>query len=256
MNVDNNYDTSFTFEERYHMLQAVFDTSDIAFVMDRNDIILEANKAFAAMLGKQVQECINTNAFDLLPPDLAASRKEKTDEAFRTGKINTLEDQPEGRFILSTITPIASRKNTITALHISVKDITELRLAEKESQNQQTFSSTLVNAIPGAFYMIDSEGRFVQWNAYERDIVVGKPESVMANTFVIETIHPDDRPIVAEKIRSILEDGIEDSVEVRILMHGGLKSDGFSLQAKELSSMTTNFLLGLALISLTANKLI
>ncbi|NMW20675.1 MAG: PAS domain S-box protein [Chlorobiaceae bacterium] len=253
MNVDNNYDTSFTFEERYHMLQAVFDTSDIAFVMDRNDIILEANKAFAAMLGKQVQECINTNAFDLLPPDLAASRKEKTDEAFRTGKINTLEDQPEGRFILSTITPIASRKNTITALHISVKDITELRLAEKESQNQQTFSSTLVNAIPGAFYMIDSEGRFVQWNAYERDIVVGKPESVMANTFVIETIHPDDRPIVAEKIRSILEDGIEDSVEVRILMHGGPEVRWFQSTGKRVIINDNKFLIGIG-IDITDRK--
>ena len=221
MKGENNYDLNRSFEERYNTLQAVFDTSDISFVMDCNDIILEANKAFAAMVHKSQQECININAFDLLPPELAASRREKTDEAFRTGNIISFEDENEGQFIHSTITPIVSSKNTITSLHISARDITELKLAQQESQNQKIFSSALIDAIPGAFYMINAEGRFIQWNAYERDIVVGKPEDEMANFFVIETIYPDDRLMVTEKIRDILEHGIEDSVEVRILMHGG-----------------------------------
>ncbi len=245
MNVENNYDTNFNFEERYHTLQAVFDTNDISFVMDCDDIILEANKAFATMLGKQLAECINVNAFDLLPPDLAVSRKERTDEAFRTGKIVTFEDEHEGRFIRSTITPLASRKNKNTALHIFVQDITELKLAEKESQNQQTFSSALVDTIPGAFYMINSEGLFVQWNAYERDIVVGKSEDEMAHSFVIETIYPDDRPKVAEKIRDILEHGNEESVEVRILMHGGPEVRWFQATGKRVIINDKKFLIGI-----------
>ena len=67
--------------------------------------------------------------------------------------------------------------------------------------------------------MVNSEGRFVQWNAFERDIVVGKPEGEMEKTFVIETIHPDDRSMVTENMRDILEQGNEASVEVKILMH-------------------------------------
>ena len=253
MKGENNYDLNRSFEERYNTLQAVFDTSDISFVMDCNDIILEANKAFAAMVHKPQQECININAFDLLPPELAASRREKTDEAFRTGNIISFEDENEGQFIHSTITPIVSSKNTITALHISARDITELKQAQQESQNQKIFSNALIDAIPGAFYMINAEGRFIQWNAYERDIVVGKPEDEMANFFVIETIYPDDRLMVTEKIRDILEHGIENSVEVRILMHGGPEVRWYYSSGKRIIINGEKFLIGTG-IDITERK--
>jgi len=253
MNCDNNSDLNRSFEERYNTLQAVFDTSDISFVMDRDDIILEANQAFATMLSKTVQECINTNAFDLLSSGLAASRKEKTDEAFRTGKIITLEDESEGRFMLSTITPIASRKNKITALHISVQDITELRLAEKESQNQQMFSYALIDAIPGGFYMLDAEGCYVQWNTYERDVVVGKTDSEMPNTFAMDTIHTDDRPMVEKKMMNILNNGAEESEVSRVLLHGGPAFRWHQLSGKRIIINNQPFLIGTA-IDITDRK--
>ena len=254
MNVENNYDTNFNFEEHYHMLQAVFDTNEPSFVIDRNGIILETNTAFVARFGKQVHECINTNAFDLIPPELVSTGREKVDEAFRTGKIVTFEDERNGCFLLNTVTPIADSNNKITAFHISSQDLTELKVAQQESQNQQIFSSALVDAIPGAFYMVNSEGRFVQWNAFERDIVVGKPEGEMEKTFVIETIHPDDRSMVTENMRDILEQGNEASVEVKILMHGGPEVRWFQSTGKRIIINEEKFIIGIG-IDINEHKL-
>jgi PAS domain S-box-containing protein len=249
----NNNNTNRTLEERYHTLKAAFDANDRSFVMDRNGIILEANKAFATKIGKQVQECININVFDLMPHELAAYRKEKTDEAFRTGKIITLVDELEGRFILSTITPITSRKNKITAVSISARDITDLKLAQKESQNQQLFSSALIDSIPGGFYLLDAEGRYVQWNAYERDVVVGKPDSEMPNTFALENIHPDDRPVVKQKIMRILNNGNEESEVSRVLLHGGTECRWHQLSGKRIIINNEPFIIGTA-IDITERK--
>ena len=105
----------------------------------------------------------------------------------------------------------------------------------------------------GAFYMINAEGRFIQWNAYERDIVVGKPEDEMANFFVIETIYPDDRLMVTEKIRDILEHGIENSVEVRILMHGGPEVRWYYSSGKRIIINGEKFLIGTG-IDITERK--
>ncbi|TLU83359.1 MAG: PAS domain S-box protein [Chlorobium sp.] len=244
MSGENNYSTKRSFEERYHTLQAAFDTNDRSFVMDRNGIILEANKAFATKIGKQVQDCININVFDLMPHEMAAFRKEKTDEAFRTGKIITLVDELEGRFILSTITPITSKKNKIIALSISGRDITDIKLAQKESQNQQMFSSALIDAIPGGFYMLDAEGRFVQWNAYERDVVVGKTDSEMRNTFAIDNIHPDDRPVIEQKMMRILNNGTEESEVSRVLLHGGPEIRWHQLSGKRIIIENQPYIIG------------
>ena len=62
-------------EQRYNTLHVAFDTIEPAFIMNREGTILDANKAFAAAFGKQVEECLQTNAFDLLPPEVAAKRK-------------------------------------------------------------------------------------------------------------------------------------------------------------------------------------
>jgi two-component system, cell cycle sensor histidine kinase and response regulator CckA len=70
---------------------------------------------------------------------------------------------------------------------------------QNESKNYQIFSNSVIEAIPGSFYMLDAEGRFVVWNAYQRDIIIGKPEGEIKNTFGIDTIHPDDKTVIAEK---------------------------------------------------------
>ncbi|MEI7787303.1 MAG: PAS domain-containing protein [Chlorobiaceae bacterium] len=49
------------------------------FIIDREGKILEANFAFADIFGRKVQECLNVIVYDLLPLELAKSRKEMAD---------------------------------------------------------------------------------------------------------------------------------------------------------------------------------
>ena len=251
---DNNHNCNFPMEECCNTLQSVFDAFDPSCVIDRNGIIQLANKSFASLCGKQVQEYINTNAFDIFSPEDASCMREKADEVFRTGKIVTFEDGRNGRSICLTLHPVVAKDGKITSLLLTAHDTTEMKLTEKGSSNNKFFSSSLIESIPGAFYMIDGEGRFVAWNTYERDIVVGKPEAEMANTFVIETIHPDDRLMVTEKIKDILEHGNEESIEVRILMHGGPEVRWFQATGKRIIINDVKFLIGTG-IDINAHKL-
>ena len=91
-NSDHQDDSCCTFEQRYKTLLTVFDSLGPSFVIDHNGTILETNHAFAVIFGMQVHECIGKNSYDLIPPELAAMRRKKVDEALRTGKIITYED--------------------------------------------------------------------------------------------------------------------------------------------------------------------
>ena len=143
-------------EQRYNMLHIVLDTIEPAFIMDREGTILDANKAFAAAFGKKAEECLQLNAFDLLPPEVTEKRKIKIEEAVRTSKLVVYEDERYGRDIRLSISPIANNDGQMTKLFIVAQDITELRRAEKESFSQKILSSEIIEAIPGAFYMVDT----------------------------------------------------------------------------------------------------
>ena len=232
-------------EQRYNTLHVAFDTIEPAFIMNREGTILDANKAFAAAFGKQVEECLQTNAFDLLPPEVAAKRKIKIAEALSTSKMVMYEDERYGRCIRLSISPIADNDGNMTKLYIVAQDITDLRLAEKNSKSQETFSKALIEAIPGAFYMVDSEGQYAVWNTFQRDVVVGKPDSEMINTYAIDTIHPDDKALVAEKMTNIMQHGSEESEEVKILIHGGPEFRWFRISGKKIIFNGDPFILGI-----------
>ena len=95
------------------------------------------------------------------------------------------------------------------------------REAAKAKEEEQTLIKTMIDSIPGAFYMLDAEGRYVRWNAYQRDEIIGKPEDQIAGTKAIDTIHPDDQEIVGPKIESVLRGGHSEVVSVRVLLQGG-----------------------------------
>ena len=247
-------DSNRTIEQRYNDLLTVFDNLDPSFIMDRDGTILEANRSFAALFGKQAQECLNTNAFDLLPPKLAASRKIQVEKAWLTGQPLIVEDEQDGLVTRLRYKPISGHEGNITKLLVVGQDITEWQIAEKVSKRQQMVSRAILNSIPGAFLMLDAEGRFVQWNDHERDVVIGKPEGKMPSTVALEAIHRDDRELVEKKMMDILKNGTEESEEVRVLLHGGPVFRWHQLSGKRIIINDLPYLIGTA-TDITERKL-
>jgi len=102
-----------------------------------------------------------------------------------------------------------------------INDISERKKAEDEATQEQALNKTIIESIPGTFYMVDANGRYLRWSAYQRDEIVGKPESQVASSYAKDTIHPDDRERVLAKITNVLKYGMDEVVEGRVLLRGG-----------------------------------
>jgi PAS domain S-box-containing protein len=102
-----------------------------------------------------------------------------------------------------------------------VINITERKVIEMMAKKEKTLGDTIIDSIPGTFYMLDENGRYVRWNAYQRDEIVGKPENMVADTNAIETIHPDDRAVIGSRIANVLKNGGDEIIEGRVLLRGG-----------------------------------
>jgi len=85
-----------------------------------------------------------------------------------------------------------------------------------KSRYRKGIHNDVIESIPGTFFVIDPEGRFVDWNDYERDEVVGLSEDEMLGSNAVEPLHPDDRERAIEAIRHIFETGNEEVSEGRV----------------------------------------
>ncbi|MFZ4774390.1 MAG: PAS domain S-box protein [Terrimicrobiaceae bacterium] len=127
------------------------------------------------------------------------------------------------------------------------------RHAKEAAKREQALSNAIIESIPGAFFLLDENARFVRWNAYERDEIIGKPEALVASTNAIDTIHTDDRASVAARMTNILKSGVADTAEVRILMRGGPEIRWFLLTGRQMAIDGKPFLLGIG-IDITERK--
>ncbi len=103
---------------------------EAALLLDPNGIILVGNQALARRLGLAEAEMIGKHAFDLVPPQIAKSRKERFEQVLRTGQPVQFEDERNGRHFINYINPIANAAGTVTRLAVLGWDITERKRAE------------------------------------------------------------------------------------------------------------------------------
>jgi len=79
---------------------------------------------------------------------------------------------------------------------------------------ENAFLHAVVDAIPGAFYVIDEQGYFVRWNGAARELA-GAPHERMPRTKVLDAICQEDRPLIASLIQEALAKGYAEA-EARV----------------------------------------
>ena len=90
---------------------------------------------------------------------------------------------------------------------------------------EQEFSQSLIDSLPGVFYAIDADGRFVRWNRnFER--VTGKSAADMARIDPLDLFAGADRKRVASRIAAVFASG-EAMAEAALAMADGSRRPYF-----------------------------
>jgi two-component system, cell cycle sensor histidine kinase and response regulator CckA len=228
------------------------------FLINTDGFILKSNTAFAARFSKSVEECLGLNVFDLLSinlmiPEIAEQRRKKIEEVIRTGKQLSFEDAYNERIHRHTVYPLRSLEGAIENLLIIAQDITDIKRSELIGEYEQAFRKAVIDTIPGTFYLLDADFRLAGWNASLRDEIIGKPESEMTDTDVLDIIHPDDRAIIQQKMMNVLNHGVEERAEVRVFLRGGPEICWRLMTGKKIILNGASFLIGTG-IDITERK--
>ena len=101
-------------------------TQNQMFLCDRNGNILAANEKMAADFGTTCEKLTGKVAFELLPPELAASRKAMFKRVLRTGTPIVHHDTRKGHRLEHRVTPIVNDAGKVVQVAVSTHDITDI----------------------------------------------------------------------------------------------------------------------------------
>ena len=112
-------------------------TSDTILLINIEGEVIAANEVAAKRFGKRLDQFLCARVYDLMPPELAKSRKLKARRVIQTGKPHRFEDKRAGIIFDSTIYPVFDEEGTVVQLAVYGKDITKRVKAYNELEKSK-----------------------------------------------------------------------------------------------------------------------
>jgi len=232
-------------EERF---RAIFENSQDAIGVFRNGIHLFVNPAYKRLFGRAPGEDVKgTPVLDLI----AQGDRERIRESLHRRESGETAPAVYGtrgvradgsEFEMEAHISSYREKNEGCTLAI-LRDITEQRKAEAALLAEKKFSDTIIDSLPGVFYICDQDGKLLRWNNNEKE-VTGYSMEELAGMSVLQLFR-DDRDVIANKMQEVLEQG-RASVEARMVTKGGA-SIPFFLSAFRMNAGDKCFIVGVGI---------
>ena len=119
-------------------------TTDLAFMVDSQGLILAVNETSSRSLGRPIAEMLGKSIFDIMPPDLMEIRRAWLASAVQTRQSNEFEDERLGHWSLNRVYPILPIADEPMRLAIFVRDISERKQNEAKILQYQDHLEELV----------------------------------------------------------------------------------------------------------------
>lgn len=99
------------------------------------------------------------------------------------------------------------------------QDLKKTTVTRDVLQQEKDFSDSVINSLPGIFYLFDQTGRFIRWNRNFEKVTEYPPEMIQEMR-PLDLFTGEDKNRVAEKIQNVFVAG-EDFVEADLLSRSG-----------------------------------
>lgn len=203
--------------------------TDPVLLASREGIVLDANPAAAASIGRRADEIVGKSIFGFLSDRVARSRKIPFSQAVDSGRPVRFEDQHSGRFWDHSLYPILDSEGKVTQIAIYIREVTDFRqaMARLEERTADLLASegkyrTLVENIPVVVYRMNPEGQIVFVNHVVEEVFGYSPDDILAHRELWhEKVYHEDRPRVEALRKRSFKEGKEFVAEYRVKHKSG-----------------------------------
>lgn len=196
---------------------------DPLFVKDEQHRYLMVNDAHCRAIGRRREEILGRTDRDFYPEATAAAFEQADDRVISSGQESLIYD--EGTDVHGDVRFFTARKALLTdgsgrrLLVCVARDITDHKRAEQALKQEKLFTDAIIGSLPGYFFVVDCAMRYVRWNKAVEELT-GLPPSKLHLWDARNAIHEEDREVIADAVRRIIDEG-HAQTEARVVDHTG-----------------------------------
>ncbi|WP_455202593.1 PAS domain S-box protein [Kaarinaea lacus] len=172
----------------WHAIQSA--AMESILVMDTQGTFLSVNEIGASRFGVTSDELIGKNLYDIVPSEVAASRKKNISEVIRSKRVMRFDDFRQGRYFDFTIYPVLNEQNDVEKLVVFAADITERKTTRQALVESERKYRELVDEAATIILRWDIKGNVTFFNEYAQKFF-GFPEKDILGKNVVGTIVPE-----------------------------------------------------------------
>ncbi len=212
-------------EERFKIIYEC--APDAYYLCDLKGRFVDGNRAAETLVGCQREELLGKSLLklNLLPMHQiprAATALIKNAVGRSTGPDEFTLNRKDGTQVAIEVRTYPVRiQGEVLVLGIA-RDVTARKQAEKAILREKAFSDSVINSLPGVFYMFDDKGRYIWWNKNLEDVTEYSAEEI-AGVHPVELFAGADRQKIAEAIAKAFKKG-KVVVEAALVSKSGRKT--------------------------------
>lgn len=170
--------------------------------------IIEVNPSFCKTTGYKRSELLKMNLGDL---DVGVTRneiKENFRNAIKKGNVllDTKKRKKNGEIIDVELTLTEMNIGGRNYFASFGRDISDYKKVEEQIKNEKKLSDSIINSLPGLFYLFDENGKFLRWNK-NVETVSGYTYEEMTSKHPIDFYDVDEKDLILKKINEVFEKG-------------------------------------------------
>ncbi|TYP93619.1 PAS domain S-box-containing protein [Fodinibius salinus] len=210
-----------------------------------NGEILQANSAACEILGMTEQEITECGREGVVAKDqkLEEALKQRSETGRFIGELNFIHK--DGHKIPVELTSsvfvnfAGERRSSLI-----FRDISDRKQQEQAVRKEKEFTDIVLNSLPGLFYILNKEGKVVQFNDRATE-VFGVPVEKIVGRSPADFVHEADQGKVPEEIEAVLEEGYRE-FEITVEKAGG-NTAIYHFNAERLELNDQTFIIGTGL---------
>lgn len=191
-------------EEKYRTL--VEQASDAIYIVDGRGMIVTVNPSACHLSGYAEEELLQMSIFDFVFEEDMETNPFRFDE-LRQGKTVTVER----RFKIkdNNVLDVECLANMLSDGRVLVfaRDITERIKTRNEILKEKNFSDSIINSLPGVFYLYDDKGRFIRWNK-NLEHVSGYSGEQISGMHPLDFFDEPEKELLSQKVEEVFKVGM------------------------------------------------
>ncbi len=207
--------------------RTIAEKSMVGVYIVQNNTFVYVNPRFANVFGYEAQELIGApNPINMIFHESYHAIVAENVRLRISGELESLHYEAMGRKKDGTINWVEIYGNRVIigeepAIIGSMIDITERKQAEELILREKMLSDTIINSLPGIFYLHNKQYKFLRWNK-NFETVIGYTSEEIEKISVSDVIAQEDREIVEKAIQKTFTDGYV-MVEAKAITKNGVK---------------------------------